>query len=261
VEQTAPHPRAVHVEHCMGTVFSIDIRDPGVWRPAVAEAVALLHHVDATFSTYREDSVISRLGRNELELEDTPAEVQEALALCSGIGSDSGGFFSVTAAGRLDPSGLVKGWAIERVSDLLRDHGSRNHAVNGGGDLQLAGERSPGRPWRIGINDPTRPGRLVTVVSVRDAAVATSGTAERGCHVTDPVTGRPATELASVTVFGRHLTYVDAYATAALAMGHQCRSWLECLPGHEGITVSADGTRWESGGMPAWTTRPRPRAG
>src|SRR5450759_1820513 len=129
-------------------------------------------------------------------------------------------------AGRLDPSGVVKGWAIERASDILRAGGSANHAVNGGGDIQLAGEAAPGQPWRVGIAHPHQPGELVTVVSGRDIAVATSGTAERGDHIVNPVTGRPATELASITLVGRDLTTVDAYATAAAAMGNAAREWV-----------------------------------
>jgi thiamine biosynthesis lipoprotein len=72
---------------------------------------------------------------------------------------------------------VVKGWAVERASEILRAGGSRAHTVNGGGDLQLVGEPRPGRPWRIGVAHPLRPGALATVVTVGgDHAVATSGT-------------------------------------------------------------------------------------
>ena len=159
----------------------------------------------------------------------------------------------MTPGGRLDPSGLVKGWAIERASDILVAHGSRNHAVNGGGDMQLTGEGSPGAPWRVGITDPHRVGQLLTVVVARDAAVATSGTAERGAHVFNPTTGEPALELASVTVVGRRLTLVDAYATAALAMGEASREWVEGLAGFEAMAVRPDGSRWQTTGFAAWS--------
>src|SRR6185312_5631473 len=105
----------------------------------------------------------------------------------------------------------VKGWAIERASDLLRDAGSTDHAVNGGGDMQLVGEALPGRPWRVGIADPLRPGSLVAVVEATDRAVATSGTAERGAHVVDPFTGRPAADLAAITLVGADRGGVYAY--------------------------------------------------
>jgi len=102
----------------------------------------------------------------------------------------SDGYFNATIGGVLDPSGVVKGWAIERVSALLSAAGVRSHAVNGGGDVQLTGARSDGSPWRIGVAHPLRSGALATVVEGRDFAVATSGCAERGCHILDPRTGR-----------------------------------------------------------------------
>ncbi len=251
-------PRTVHVEHCMGTVFSFDVRDPGEWAPALAEAVAWLHQVDETFSTYRADSVVSRLARGELSLPECSAEVREVFELCERVSRASDGYFSTQAgpAGGLDPSGMVKGWAIERASDLLAAHGSGNHAVNGGGDIQLEGESAPGQPWRIGITDPHDRRRVLTVVTGRDLAVATSGIAERGAHVVNPRTGTPAAGLASVTIVGRQLTFVDAYATAAFAMGPDALPWIEALPGYEGLLVLADASTRATPGWSALTRSP-----
>lgn len=233
--------RTVHVEHCMGTVFSIDIRDPGSWGTAIHEAVAWLHKVDAAFSPYRVDSDISRIQRGVLALENADPDVALVLDLCAAVEAETDGYFTPIWNGELDPTGLVKGWAIERASDLLKAHGSRNHAVNGGGDIQLAGESGPGQPWGVGISDPLERTRVLTVVSGRDFAVATSGIAERGNHIIDPFTGAPAAELVSATVVGASLTRVDAYATAAFAMGSSALSWIEGLPGHEALLVSANG--------------------
>ncbi|WP_437101383.1 FAD:protein FMN transferase [Streptomyces kronopolitis] len=236
----------------MGTVFSFDIRDPRTpaVETALVEAVSWLHHVDEVFSTYRPDSAVSRLARGELELDDCPAEVREVLGLCEQVGHTTGGWFSVTANGSLDPTGLVKGWAVERAAQILKAAGARHLCVNGGGDLQLSGEAAPGTPWRIGIAHPLRPGDLCTVVTGRDLAVATSGTAERGAHILDPHTGAPATGPASVTVVGRSLTTTDAYATAAFAMGADAHDWLEGLGGHEAFAVAADGGTWHTRDFP-----------
>jgi thiamine biosynthesis lipoprotein len=238
----AEAPRTVHVEHCMGTVFSIDIRDPGSWDEAIDEAVAWLHRVDAVFSTYKDDSDISRLRRRELAVEDTDHHVASVLALCAAVETETSGYFTGSPGAELDPTGLVKGWAIEQASQLLRARGSHNHAVNGGGDIQLAGRAGHDRPWTVGISDPLDRTRVMTTVTGHDFAIATSGVAERGAHIINPYTAAPADGLASVTVVGRSLTRVDAYATAAFAMGSNALGWIEALPDHDGLLVFPDGT-------------------
>ena len=248
----APRPaRVVHVEECMGTVFSIDIRDPGSWADAIGEVTRWLHHADMVFSTYQTGSDISRIQRGELSAGSADPLVIEVLSLCAQVEAETGGFFTASWRGETDPTGLVKGWAIERASHILRAHGSRNHCVNGGGDIQLAGEASPGQPWRAGITDPFDRARLLTVVTGRDIAIATSGTAERGAHIINPRTGAPAAGLASVTLTGRSLTVVDAYATAAFAMGPGALAWAAAMPGLEALIVAADGTVSRTAGFPA----------
>ena len=234
------------VEHCMGTVFTIEVRDSDFDGQAVDEVLRWLHWVDTTFSTYQPDSQISRLGRGELTVAQCAPQVREVLQLCDQLHDVSFGYFSAYATGALDPSGAVKGWAIEQASELLRRAGSDNHCINGGGDVQCAGQYAPGQPWRIGITHPLRPGYLAGTVVGSDLAVATSGTAERGQHILDPHTGEHPTALASVTVIGPRLTYADAYATAAFAMGDAACAWIEDLPDYSAFGVMADGSTWRS---------------
>ena len=104
---------------------------------------------------------------------------------------------------------------------------------------------------QIGLLHPLRPHALTAVVAVNDAAVATSGTYQRGLHVFDPHTFLPADELASVTLVGSDLTFVDAYATAALARGLAAPAWLEALAGHEAYLVDAIGHAWSTPDFPA----------
>ncbi|MGW2347298.1 FAD:protein FMN transferase [Actinacidiphila glaucinigra] len=243
-----------HVEHVMGTVFSFDVRDraTSAIRRALDRAVRHLHTVDAVFSTYRPDSAVSRLGRGGIGLADCPPEVHEVLDLCARASHDSDGWFSITAGGALDPSGLVKGWATENASRMLHEAGAQHTCVNGGGDIRLRGKAAPGTPWRIGIADPLRPGVPVTVVTASgDLAIATSGTAERGVHIVDPYGAGPATELVSLTVVGPGLTMTDAYATAAFARGNGSRAWLEALDGYEAFAVLPDGRTWHTTGFAA----------
>ena len=242
--------RLRHAEHVMGTVFSFDV--PAGSAAALPGVLRWLHWVDATFSTYREDSDVSRYGRGEIELADCASELAEVLALCAEMAVLSGGYFTIRPGGGFDPSGLVKGWAVEHAAVMLREAGSPDHSVNGGGDVQCAGEAAPGRPWRIGIAHPLRPGTLATVVTGRDIAVATSGTSERGHHIIDPHTGRPPAALASITLVGAHLTTIDALATAAFAMGEHARDWTESLPACEAFAVTPGGGTWQTTGFQAF---------
>ncbi|HEX6524276.1 MAG TPA: FAD:protein FMN transferase [Streptosporangiaceae bacterium] len=243
--------RVRHAEHVMGTVVSFDV--PAAFaRVALAEVVRWLHWVDARFSPFRADSDVSRLGRGEVSLADCAPEAGSVLAACEAVAVASDGYFSASYAGRLDPSGYVKGWAIERAAALLTAAGSAGHCVNGGGDVQCVGGRGADsrEPWRVGIADPQRPGSLCRVVAGTDFAVATSGVAERGTHIIDPHTGRPATGLLSVTVVGPHLSLADAYATAAVAMGSRAaRDWIGTLDGYCGFAIEADGASWETAGF------------
>lgn len=250
---TATAIRSRHVEHCMGTVFSIDIRDPGDWTDAVTDVVARLHHVDRVFSTYRPDSDLNRLTRREIRLADADPDLAGVLDLCADLEAVTAGHFTARRSGRIDPTGVVKGWAVEAASRRLREHGSANHAVNGGGDIQLAGQPAPDRLWTVGISDPHDRGRILTTVSGRDFAVATSGTTERGTHITDPFTARPVTHLAAATVIGPSLTEVDAYATAAFVMGRHALPWIDTLLGHAALLVDPDGHQQSSAAWPAPT--------
>ena len=244
----------------MGTVFSFDIRAPRCRELtlALAEAVAWLHYVDSRFSTYKPDSQISRLANGSLTLAECDLVVSEVLSRCDDMTEATQGWFTCTPAGRLDPSGFVKGWAIERASTILRDAGFTDHCVNGGGDIQVRGESAPGRPWRIGLSDPTDPNHLVAIVSGQDFAVATSGTSERGRHIIDPHTTRPADALASLTLVGRHLSDVDALATAAFAMGDAAYAWTHARTDLQALAVTRDGAIWWTPGLHDVAELPEP---
>lgn len=234
-----------HAEPCMGTVFSFAVPgadDAGILEPALSR----LHQIDADFSTYRASSAISRLGRGEVRLADCPPDVALVLDLCAEASGDTDGWFSALAAGRLDPSGLVKGWAVEQASHRLTAAGHPRHCINGGGDVLGAGG-----PWRFGIEQPLEPGRLLAVLAGSDLAVATSGTGQRGAHIVDPFTRRPATALAAVTVIGPSLTRADVLATAACARGQAACDWLAELDDYDSLIVRADGSTWTSPGLPA----------
>ena len=230
-----------HVEHCMGTVFSFDVRSPGVDWADFERVLRWLHETDARFSTYRADSEISRIAAGTLPVAEAHTDVRTLLAACREMQGVTGGYFSAYAAGRLDPSGYVKGWAIGVADEMLRAAGSVNHCVNGGGDVSCSGAPVPSRGWRVGIADPSLPGRLLHSVAARGPlAVATSGSAERGAHIVDPHTGQRPSDLLAVTVVSSDIVRADVYATAAVAMGAAGEQWLRCAD-VEAIVVDADG--------------------
>ena len=245
---------ARRVEHLMGMVISVEVSDPlpaAVLDEALEQVFTWLHEVDAVFSTYKADSEICRLDRGELDLDDCRADVRVVLRRCEQLAAETGGYFDARAdaARRLDPSGLVKGWAVDRASELLVAAGAANHCINAAGDVRTRGGPRSGRPWHVGIVHPQHREALCAIVAVTDGAVATSGTAERGLHVFDPHTGAPVADLASVTVIGPDLADADAYATAALAMGLAAPDWLAGLPGFEALVVDRHGYAWETTGF------------
>ena len=236
--------RRIRVEHIMGTAISIDLRDPDVEGEVVAAAFDWFRAVDARFSPFQPQSQISRLGRGELTLEECAVEVGEVLSLCEDLRRQSGGVFNAwrwRPDGRLDPSGLVKGWSVERAAELLARAGARNFCINAGGDIVVRGEPEPGRSWRIGIRHPRHATALAAVLNAMDLAVATSGNYERGDHITDGRTGMPNRELLSMTVVGPSLTLADAYATAGFAMGSAGVAWVAGRPGYSPYAVTREG--------------------
>ncbi len=237
----------------MGTMVTIDVRDPQPMQQpaleaAIEAAIAWLHQVDATFSTYRDGSEVSRLGRGELLESECSPEVREVLGLCAEVERRSGGCFDIRCGGRLDPSGLVKGWSVQRAAELLRAAGARSFFIGAGGDIVTRGEAAPGQPWRVGIRHPELADRVAAVLETGDLAVATSGAYERGEHILDPRTGRASEGLLSMTVVGPSLTYADAFATAAFVMGEQGLPWITGIDGYEGLAITRDRrTVWTPG--------------
>ncbi len=226
------------VRHIMGMPIGIALGDAE--SGGVEAAFDWLREVDAIFSTYRADSEISRLDRGELTLAECRPEVDEVLTRCLALERATDGFFAVRAAGRLDPSGLVKGWAVDGAAQRLAEAGAASLCVNAGGDVIARGRPAPDRRWRVGIRHPEDLQATAAVLEVEDLAVATSGEYERGAHILDPHTGRPPAGLLSVTIVGPDLGTADAYATAAFAMGAAGPEWTATLTGYEAMCITAD---------------------
>ena len=244
------------VEKIMGTAISLEIAGDVPADEAVRladEVYAWMRLVDDTFSTYKDDSEVSRLRNGSLTPAGGSADLRLVLDRCADLWRETDGYFDAYAAGPLDPSGYVKGWSVEVASARLAAAGSARHHINAGGDIRMRGAGPDGRPWRVGIRHPWENGKLSWVLALTDGAVATSGTYERGEHVRNPRTGQPARGLRSVTVTGSDLARADAYATAALAIGEAGIAWLAKLAaeGYESAVVTDDGRAFASAHLPA----------
>jgi thiamine biosynthesis lipoprotein len=238
-----------HVEQVMGTVASITV-DPGgrsgdEAAGAIAEACAALHEADATFSTFREESMLTRHRRGQLAAGELPAQLLEVLELSAQAARLTGGAFDPWAMpGGFDPTGLVKGWAAQRALEELRDAGLAAAMVNAGGDIACFGER----PWRIGVRHPLDAEQLVCVAEV-DGAIATSGGYERPGELLDPRTGEAAEALLQATVIGPDLALADAWATALVVLGEEgLEMAADC--GYGAVVVTAYGRMLASAGFP-----------
>jgi FAD:protein FMN transferase len=239
------------VEHLMGMPISLAMRgrhaSSSHGREAWQAVINQLREVDLIFSSYRDDSIINRLDRDELTIQECPAEVAEVLELGRAAEHVSDGAFSImlpTASGRrrLNPSGVVKGWAVERASQFLAALDETDFCLSAGGDIVCRTTEPDGATWRIGIENPHDPRRLIAMVPVHSGAVATSGTAHRGDHLVDPRTGRRPNGIASVTVIAKSLTWADIDATAAYVHGRDAARWLQTRPMHGALIVWADGS-------------------
>jgi thiamine biosynthesis lipoprotein len=247
---TAP---LVHAEPVMGTVVSFTVYGGGLGeqavRAAVEEACLLLHRHDETFSTWKPHSPVSRLRRGEISPAQAPPEVAEVLELCQVARRLSGGWFDPWAVpGGVDPTGLVKGWALEQALEVLRAVGVEAALVNGGGDLVGTGRPPRGGPWRVGIRHPWHRGALACVVEL-EGAVATSGSYERGPHLIDPRSGRPTVAAASATVTGPSLALADALATALAVGGDEVLARIDGIDGYEGYLIRPDASEASTGAM------------
>jgi thiamine biosynthesis lipoprotein len=235
----------------MGMPIVVDVRD-ACGDEALDELFDWFREVDERFSTYKEGSEISRLNCGELHIRDCHPDVRWVLARCDGLREETSGFFDARYASLLevDPSGLVKGWSVDRGGELLEGRGIANYSINAGGDIRLRGSPLPDRAWRTGIQHPVLHDRIAAVVESNDLALATSGAYIRGEHIVDPHTGAPPRGLLSVSIAGPDLATADAYATAAFAMGEEGAAWSATLGPYESYVILADERSFSTPGFP-----------
>jgi len=218
---------------------------------AAHAAFAYFEDVDARFSPFKPESEVSGFARGDLPFEDVSRELREVLELSELTRRETDGYFDIRRPdGRIDPSGLVKGWAIRNAARGIEAAGHTNYFVDAGGDVQCRGHNAQGQRWRIGIRNPFDEAQIVKVVVPGDAGVATSGTYVRGRHIYDPhMSEAVSDEVASLTVIGPDIYEADRFATAAFAMGRHGVVFLEQQPGLEAYSIGRDGVATMTSGF------------
>lgn len=238
----------------MGMTVTVEVVDESVTIESIEKVFSYFTYVDETFSTYKDSSEISKINRGELHESDWSEDMKEVFLLSEKTKKESNGYFDIKRAdGYIDPSGLVKGWAIRNAAHILDQEGYTDFYVDVGGDIEVRGRNSEGKYWNIGIKNPFNEKEIVKVVSLSNKGMATSGTYIRGQHIYNPHMKGDITDIISLTVIGSDVYEADRYATAAFAMGKQGIYFIEQLPGFEGYMIDRDGLATPTSGFHTYT--------
>lgn len=222
----------------MGMPVTVKIVDRSATQQSLDNVFSYFEYVDAKFSTYKDDSEITLINKKMIARESASEDMQQVFLLAEETKRETNGYFDIRRDGYIDPSGIVKGWAIYNAAEILRQKGFENFYVEAGGDVEAAGTKNRGVNWRVGIRNPFNSNEIVKVLSVTNCGVATSGTYIRGQHIYNPKQNdQIITEIVSLTVVGPNIYQADRFATAAFAMGRAGINFIENLDGFEGYMI------------------------
>lgn len=225
----------------MGMPITVEIIGGNVTIKQIRDVFDYFKRIDRIFSTYKKESEISKINRNEIKKKDYSRDVREVFRLSEKTKQETNGYFDIWRHGSLDPSGLVKGWAVRNASKILRKKGFNNFYIDAGGDIQVEGYNKTNKKWRVGVKNPFKQDQIVKVVCLTNQGIATSGTYIRGQHVYDPIAGKEQKDIVSLTVIGPNVYEADRFATAAFAMGRKGIEFISIQPGLEGYMIDRDG--------------------
>jgi len=223
-------------ELIMGMPITILVEGTSVSKTDLEAAFDRFHEIDEAYSPYKITSEVSRINKG-LEKAKWSSEMKHIISLCEQTTRETHGFFEAFYNGQFDPSGLVKGWAIQQVAHLLKSRDLSHFFIDAGGDIQVSRPANNNTPWRVGIRNPMNREEIIKVVGVTHEGVATSGTYIRGNHIYNPISKKPADAIASLTVIGPNIYEADRFATAAFAMGPSGITFIESLEGFEAYMV------------------------
>ena len=284
-----------------GTYYAITYSSPTDLQPQIE---SLLQDFDNSLSVYNENSIISKINRNEEVTTD--ALFNEMYATAMEVSELSQGAFDITVMPlvnawgfgwkerdkvtqadidslmtiigytgiwlrdnrivkrdprmMLDASALAKGYACDKVAELLAKEGSENYLVEIGGEVVARGRNPKGQPWRVGIEKPIddpsgQQQAFQDIIETDSICMATSGNyrnyyyenGTRRSHTIDPTSGYPVQhQLLSATVIASTCMLSDALATACMVMGtEKSLQLINLLPDAKCYLIVAKGERTE----------------
>ncbi len=132
---------------------------------------------------------------------------------------------------KLDVGALAKGYATEKIGEMLEERGVTSYVLNFGGNIRAIGTRPSGAPWVTGITNPdkTSSEAFVARINLSDTSLVTSGDyeryfvyeGERYHHIIDPLTLYPTKYARSVSILTADSGLADALSTALFCMSYE----------------------------------------
>jgi thiamine biosynthesis lipoprotein len=239
----------------MGMPVQLEICDESASQNSYDRVFEYLAGIDERFSTYKDTSEIGQINQGEKEAAEYSKEMKEIFALSKKTSEETNGYFDITTlSGSIDPSGIVKGWAISNAADLLTTEGYHNFYLEIAGDIHTSGHNAEGKEWSIGVRNPFAREEVVKVIYPHGKGIATSGNYVRGSHIYNPhdVSVSPA-DFTSFTVLGPSVYDADRFATAAFAMGEKGLYFIEALEGYEAYAIDHKGIARMTSGFEEYT--------
>ena len=212
----------------------------------VNEIDKYLKNVEEKFSPFLPDSLVSKhTDIGEVLQEDFfDLEYQEVYSRSIIAKKETHGLFNPFFGGKYNPTGFVKGWAIENafmkyIKPLIDNNIIEAGAINGAGDIQVGTKSNSNFSWKIGIENPEVKEKIIAKYSIKNGAVATSGLSKRGRHIKSD----NDINHIQVTVVGTYLSEVDVLATAGVVANEKI--WREIVENKllTGILLTKEGIK------------------
>ena len=212
----------------------------------VYEIDKYLQNVEEKFSPFLSESLVSRHTDLGEELQDDffDIEYQEVYSRSIIAKKETQGLFDPFFNGKYNPTGFVKGWAIENafmkyIKPLIDNNIIEAGAINGAGDIQVGTRLDSNFSWEIGIENPEDKEKIIAKYSIKNGAVATSGLSKKGQHIKSD----NDINHVQVTVVGTYLSDVDVLATAGVVSDEKI--WSEIVESKllTGILLTKEGIK------------------